>query len=80
MGFFVVGSTGRQLATTILTIGLLLAAGPPMPRLLALIPIAWAGLGGQANIPIKRANRPDVAGIWHHHARIHSRLVFEGEI
>ncbi len=39
---------GVPCPTTILTIGLLLAADPPMPRLLALIPIAWAGLGGQA--------------------------------
>jgi hypothetical protein len=39
---------GVPCPTTILTIGLLLAADPPMPRLLAVIPIAWAGLGGQA--------------------------------
>jgi hypothetical protein len=39
---------GVPCPTTILTIGLLLAADPPMPRLLALIPIAWASLGGQA--------------------------------
>jgi hypothetical protein len=39
---------GLPCPTTILTIGLLIAADPPMPRLLALIPIAWATLGGQA--------------------------------
>jgi Family of unknown function (DUF6064) len=39
---------GVPCPTTILTIGLLLAADPPMPRLLALIPIAWASLGVQA--------------------------------
>jgi hypothetical protein len=39
---------GLPCPTTILTIGLLLAADPPMPRVLALIPIAWASVGGQA--------------------------------
>jgi len=39
---------GVPCPTTILTIGLLLAADRPMPRLLALIPIAWAIVGGQA--------------------------------
>jgi hypothetical protein len=39
---------GVPCPTTILTIGLLIAANPPMPRVLALIPLAWASLGGQA--------------------------------
>jgi hypothetical protein len=39
---------GVPCPTTILTIGLLLAADPPVPRLLSVIPIAWAGFGGQA--------------------------------
>jgi hypothetical protein len=32
--------------TTILTIGFLLAADPPLPRLVAVIPILWALIGG----------------------------------
>ncbi len=39
---------GVPCPTTILTIGLLIAADQPMPRLLAVIPITWAIIGGQA--------------------------------
>ncbi len=39
---------GVPCPTTILTIGLLIAADPPLPRALAIVPIAWASLGGQA--------------------------------
>jgi len=39
---------GVPCPTAILTIGFLLAANPPAPAVLALIPIAWAFIGGSA--------------------------------
>jgi hypothetical protein len=39
---------GVPCPTTILTIGLLLAADPPVPSVLTLIPIVWAFIGGSA--------------------------------
>jgi hypothetical protein len=39
---------GVPCPTTILTIGFLLAADPPVPRDLMVIPVIWAGIGGSA--------------------------------
>ena len=39
---------GVPCPTTVLTIGFLLAADPPVPRVLPLIPIVWAFIGGSA--------------------------------
>jgi hypothetical protein len=39
---------GVPCPTTILTIGFLLAADRPLPRLLTLVPIVWALIGGSA--------------------------------
>jgi len=39
---------GVPCPTTLLTIGFLFAADPPVPRLIAVIPITWAFIGGSA--------------------------------
>ena len=39
---------GVPCPTTLLTIGFLLAAEPPAPRVVMAIPIVWAGIGGSA--------------------------------
>ena len=41
---------GVPCPTTILTIGFLLAANRPLPRLITLVPIAWAFIGGSAAV------------------------------
>lgn len=41
---------GLPCPTTLLTIGFLLAADPPWPRAVALVPLAWAFVAGSASI------------------------------
>ena len=41
---------GVPYPTTLLTIGWLFAADPPWPKVLALIPIGWAVVGGSAAV------------------------------
>jgi len=50
---------GVPCPTTIMTIGLLLAASPPLPWPLAVIPIAWTLVGGSAAVWLDM--RPDIA-------------------
>ena len=43
-------AAGVPCPTTLFTAGLLLAAGPPVPRVLLMIPIAWSLIGGSAAV------------------------------
>ena len=53
---------GVPCPTTLLTIGFLFAADPPVPRLIAVIPITWAFIGGSAALFL--GVRADLMGVF----------------